>query len=138
RGVEAAQRAFKVEMRSVNLAQNVYYRGEMIERMVGRVYKTRNEVLIHAARMLEPDFDLQSEMIPGIAPQEMLPNPLLFYDGLLDRWVDGSMSKMHGNLRLENILIGPRNSVWLIDFADTREGHSLFDWAMLELGLLVD
>jgi len=136
RGMEAARRAFKVEVQNVNLAQNAYYRGEMVERIVGRVFKTRSEVLDLAARSLEPDFDLTSETIPSSGPMEKLPNPLLFYDGLLDRWVNGSMSKIHGDLHLGNILVGPNNSAFLIDFAQAREGHTVFDWATLELSLL--
>jgi uncharacterized protein associated with vWA-MoxR-VMAP ternary system/ClpA/ClpB-like protein len=136
KGMEASRRAFKVEVRSVNLAQNVYYRGEMVERIVGRVYKTRDEALIQAARALDPDFDLSAETIPGSIPPEKLPNPLTTYDSLLDRWVNGSMSKIHGDLHLGNILVGPNNSAFLIDFAQAREGHTVFDWATLELSLL--
>jgi hypothetical protein len=39
-------------------------------------------------------------------------------------------------LHLGNILVGPNGSAFLIDFAQTRDGHTLFDWASLELGLL--
>jgi hypothetical protein len=34
-------------------------------------------------------------------------------------------------LNLENILVGPGGFVWLIDFASTRDGHPLFDFAHL-------
>ena len=37
-----------------------------------------------------------------------------------------------------NILVGPNNSIWLIDFGHTRDGHTLFDWATLEVSLLGD
>jgi hypothetical protein len=36
---------------------------------------------------------------------------------------------------LENVLVGPGDLVWLIDFAATREGHALFDFARLEAEL---
>ena len=42
---------------------------------------------------------------------------------------------IHGDLNLENILVGPGDLVWLIDFASTREGHTLFDFARLEVEL---
>ena len=42
------------------------------------------------------------------------------------------MSKIHGDLHLGNILIGPAGDAWLIDFEWTRLGHTLLDWAGLE------
>jgi hypothetical protein len=35
-------------------------------------------------------------------------------------------------LNLENVLVGPGGMVWMIDFATTREGHPLMDFAHLE------
>ncbi|MFN8450671.1 MAG: phosphotransferase [Anaerolineae bacterium] len=74
--------------------------------------------------------------MPGIGKPERLPNPILAYDDLLDRYVDGTLSKIHGDLHLGNILVGPNASAFLIDFAMTRNGHTLFDWASLEVSLL--
>ena len=51
---------------------------------------------------------------------------------LLQTTVTGTRSVIHGDLNLENILIGPGNLVWLIDFANTREGHPILDFAHLE------
>ena len=135
-GSEADKRAYKIEVRGFNLEQDIFYRGEVVERLVGRVWKTRNETLHHAARTLAPDFDLQANLIPW-EPYK-LPNPLIGYGALLDRHVNGSLSKIHGDLHLGNILVGPNNSTWLIDFAHTRDGHTLFDWATLEVSLLGD
>jgi hypothetical protein len=39
-------------------------------------------------------------------------------------------------LNLENALVGPGNFVWLIDFAQTRDGPTLFDFAYLEACLI--
>src|SRR5690606_9438169 len=61
---------------------------------------------------------------------------LLAYNDLLDLHANGSTSKIHGDLHLGNILIGPNNSPFLIDFAHARDGHTLFDWATLEVSLL--
>jgi hypothetical protein len=135
-GSEADKRAYKIEVRGLNLEQDVFYRGEVVERLVGRVWKTRDETLIHAARTLEPDFDLQANSI--LHGEQKMPNPLIAYESLLDRYVNGSLSKIHGDLHLGNILVGPNNSAWLIDFAHTRDGHTLFDWATLEVSLLGD
>jgi hypothetical protein len=38
---------------------------------------------------------------------------------------------VHGDLNLENVLVGLGGFVWLIDFAMTRDGHTLFDFAHL-------
>ncbi|MHC1783815.1 MAG: phosphotransferase [Anaerolineaceae bacterium] len=60
-----------------------------------------------------------------------LPDPLPKLDGWLQETIAGTRSIIHGDLNLENILVGPGNLVWLIDFAQTREGHPLFDFAHL-------
>ncbi len=138
KGAEAARRAYKINVRGLNLAQDVYYRGEVIDRIAGHVWETRAMALLTAARSLEPDFDLESETIPGIGKPEHLPNPIRAYEDLLDRYLDGTLSKIHGDLHLGNILVGPNASAFLIDFAQTRNGHTLFDWACLEVSLLTD
>jgi hypothetical protein len=60
-----------------------------------------------------------------------LPDPIESIDRLLSMIVHGSQSILHGDLNLENILLGPGKMLWLIDFAQTREGHTLFDFAHL-------
>jgi hypothetical protein len=137
-GTESAH-AYKIEIRGIDLDANTYYRGEIIEHIIGSVWKTRSEQLLHALRSLEPDFDPTAERIPGVDKlDDRLPNPIIAFDGLLDSYVDGSLSTIHGDLHLGNIMIGPNNSSFLIDFAHTRDGHTLFDWAVLEVNLLCD
>ncbi len=65
-----------------------------------------------------------------------LADPLERLPDLLNEMVAGSQSIIHGDLNLENILIGPGGFVWLIDFAQTREGHPLYDFAHLEAELV--
>ena len=60
-----------------------------------------------------------------------LPDPLARVPALLAETVAGSQSVIHGDLNLENVLVGPGGFVWLIDFANTRDGHPLFDFAHL-------
>lgn len=60
-----------------------------------------------------------------------LPNPLERLPNLLNQTISGTRSIIHGDLNLENILIGPGGIIWLIDFAETKEGHTLFDFAHL-------
>lgn len=138
KGSEAARRAYKVEVQNLNMTSDAYFRGEVVERLVGRVWKTRAEILFLAAHALEPDFDARAEMIPGFNKGEKLLNPLIAYEDLMDRYVNGSLSKIHGDLHLGNILVGPNQTPFLIDFAQTRNGHTLFDWACLEISLLND
>ncbi len=55
---------------------------------------------------------------------------------LLSQTVSGMQSTIHGDLNLENILVGPGGIIWLIDFERTREGHAVFDFAHLEAELI--
>jgi hypothetical protein len=65
-----------------------------------------------------------------------LPNPLAYIPALLSETIHASQSIIHGDLNLENILVGPGGMLWLIDFAQTREGHTLFDFAHLEAEII--
>jgi hypothetical protein len=87
------------------------------DRSTGKVVNTRLSLL----RGFTAGFDLCG-----------LPDPLLKLPALLDERVTGSRSTIHGDLNLENVLVGPGGFVWLIDFAQTRDGHPLFDFAHLE------
>ncbi len=48
----------------------------------------------------------------------------------------GSQSTIHGDLNLENILVGPGGLLWLIDFAQTRPGHPMSDFAHLRAEII--
>ena len=65
-----------------------------------------------------------------------LPDPLYRLPGLLKESISGTQSTIHGDLNLENILVGLGGFVWLIDFASTRDGHTLFDFAHLGAELI--
>ncbi len=60
-----------------------------------------------------------------------LPDPLPGLDALLGQTIQGTQSIIHGDLNLENVLVGPGGFTWLIDFSETREGHPLMDFAHL-------
>jgi hypothetical protein len=60
-----------------------------------------------------------------------LPDPIPRLPDLLAETVRGGQSTIHGDLNLENILVGPGGFIWLIDFAETRDGHTLFDFGHL-------
>jgi len=65
-----------------------------------------------------------------------LSDPLTKLEKTEHRTIAGSESPIHGDLNLENVLVGPGGFVWLIDFANTRDGHPLFDFARLEAELI--
>ena len=65
-----------------------------------------------------------------------LPDPLPQLDLWLQEPIQGSLSTIHGDLNLENALVGPGGMVWLIDFAETREGHTLYDFAHLQAEII--
>jgi hypothetical protein len=58
-------------------------------------------------------------------------DPLEELPDWLDRMVTGTQAVIHGDLNLENILVGPGGLTWLIDFARTKMGHPLEDFAHL-------
>ena len=65
-----------------------------------------------------------------------LPDPIERLPALLNETLSGTQSAIHGDLNLENILVGPGGFVWLIDFAQTRDGHTLYDFAHLQADLI--
>jgi hypothetical protein len=135
-GSEAEKQAFKVELRGISHDSSNFFRGEILERIQGKVIKTRHQTLTDSVRILNPDFDLNTQEIK--LGELYVPNPLQHYDSVLERNINGSMSRIHGDLHLGNIIAGPRDTIWLIDFGHTREGHTIFDWATLEVSILGD
>ncbi|MBN1562641.1 MAG: hypothetical protein JXA10_02300 [Anaerolineae bacterium] len=136
---EAINRASKVLVRGLGITDATFIRGEVVDRILGRVVSTRNDLLMRSLQKLEPYFDLRRGIVPSqhsFVPD--LPNPIMSISNLLDRQVSGYLSTIHGDMHLGNILVGPLGDAWLIDFAWVREGHTLFDWALLELSLLIE
>ncbi len=89
--------------------------------LTGRVTAARLDLL----RSYATGFDLMG-----------LPDPLAKLPTLLQEPINGTRSIIHGDLNLENVLIGPGGMIWLIDFATTREGHPLMDFAHLEAEII--
>jgi hypothetical protein len=127
-------RALQIEVRGIDFEEDTYYRGEIVERIIGRIWKTRQEQLTNAIRELTPDFDFRENTLRAQAIK--LPSPLHHYSKLLDMTLMGTMSTVHGDLHLGNIVIGQNESPLLIDFAHARDGHTVFDWATLEISLI--
>ncbi len=136
---EAINRASKVQVRGLGITDSTFIRGEVVDRVVGRVVSTRSDLMMRALQELEPYFDLRRGLVPSLNEDVAdLPNPIMSINTLLDRQVSGYLSTIHGDMHLGNILVGPLGDAWLIDFAWVREGHTLFDWALLELSLLIE
>ncbi len=91
------------------------------EGLTGRVVGTRASLL--------------REFVSGL-DRHGLPDPLVRLPALLNENVMGTQSVIHGDLNLENVLVGPGDLVWLIDFAQTREGHPLYDLAHMGAELI--
>jgi hypothetical protein len=87
------------------------------------------------ARVVATRNSLLRELVTGY-DRYGLPDPLARLPALLNETVAGTQSTIHGDLNLENALVGPGGFVWLIDFALTRDGHTLFDFAYLEACLI--
>ncbi len=136
---EAVNRASRVDVQGLDLSVKTYFRGELVRKVSGRVMQTRDDILQQQVQALEPNFNVLAEYLPySSGGVERLPNPLRRYNRLLEQRVIGTLSTIHGDLHTGNILIGSGGDAWLIDFEWTRDGHTLFDWAVLEISLLID
>lgn len=141
-GSEAANYASRVDVQGLDFSAKSYYRGEILHRVTGQVVRTRENALQHQIQSLEPDFNFLDESLPpikdGNRTLDALPSPLRLYRRVLDLRVSATLSTIHGDLHTGNILVGPGGEAWLIDFEWARDGHTLFDWAILEVSILID
>lgn len=138
-GAEAINYAGRIDLHGLDFSQKVYYRGQIIEHpLVGRVLRTREDILQEYVQKLEPDFDLLAEFLPALDGGQPMPNPLRHYGRLLEKRITGTFSTIHGDFHTGNILVGPGGDAWLIDFEWARDGHTLVDWAVLEVSILID
>ncbi len=88
------------------------------------------------ARVVADRSGLLAQSVAGVN-RLSLPDPLPTLPSLLEKVIEGTQSIIHGDLNLENALLGPGGLVWLIDFSETRLGHTLFDFAHLSAELVV-
>lgn len=135
-GAEAVNRSSKVELIGIGSTVSEFRPGDTIPSIVGRVTRTRDGILWQQVALLDPPFDFRQDTIQAPEPIVQLPNPLAYIEDFLERHISGYHSIIHGDLHMGNILVGPGGDSWLIDFGLTREGHTLFDWAVLEVSIL--
>jgi hypothetical protein len=136
-GGSGVEKAYRIRIRNVDFEHTSFFRGEVIEHLTGTFWESRQDQLLMAVRDLAPDFNPEDDMIsPFPDLKRMIPNPLKRYELVLDWQFRILLSKIHGDMHTGNIMIGPENVPFLIDFALARDGHTLFDWACLEISLL--
>jgi hypothetical protein len=122
-----------LRIRYHNIHPASFVKGRKVHGIYGLVAASRPDLLQEEVRKAFPSADLNSNWLT-IAGRKLV-NPLNHFEDLLHYQLQGTRSVIHGDLNLENILVGPGDLVWLIDFASTREGHTLFDFARLEVEL---
>jgi CheY-like chemotaxis protein len=108
-----------------------YNLGQLVEALTGVVTATRYTLLREAIRAALPTFNPDAPYfnLSGRAYGNPLPN----LSSLLNRAQEARFSIIHGDLNLENILVDETTGfAWLIDFAETRPGPTLFDLQRLE------
>jgi len=112
-----------------------YQPDDLAPNFAGTIVATRHQLLTQAAETAFPRVDLSGSTV-AIGSAQM-PNPLTLYEQFLERPVMGMRSIIHGHLTLENILVEPNSGLtWLIDFADTRQDHNLYDFVQLEAEII--
>lgn len=122
-----------VRVRFQNTPPEAFIERARVRNAYGRVVFTRESLLQNEVTKAFPDLNLTGPKLN--IWNRMVDNPLPHLKEILEKRVRGTQSIIHGDLNLENVLVGPGDLVWLIDFASTREGHTLFDFARLEAEL---
>jgi ATP/maltotriose-dependent transcriptional regulator MalT len=132
-----------IRIRVAGMSDIAFVPGKPLASLHAQVTATRLDLLSAAATVAvpwfsptEPDFALPGQTLQG-TPSAMQRNPLFEFDALMDRVLEARFSTVHGDLNLQNILVDqPTGFAWLIDFADTRVGPTLFDLQRLEVQVI--
>ncbi|MEM7132375.1 MAG: AAA family ATPase [Chloroflexota bacterium] len=123
--------------------------GQIMHDVSGTVSATRLTLLTDAACQAMPtyvpddetvhlDLSVVDQMTASLLENVSLRNPLQQLDSLLDRVLEARVSTLHGDLNLNNVLADSQTGfAWLIDFADTRVGPTLFDLQRLEVQIFI-
>lgn len=108
-----------------------YRPGTRLDTLNAVVTATRQTLLAQAARRALPTFEPEATHLN--LSGRTYPNPLIGLPEMLNEVIEARVSTIHGDLNLENILVDEATGfAWLIDFAETRSGPTLFDLQRLE------
>jgi tRNA A-37 threonylcarbamoyl transferase component Bud32 len=121
-----------------------YQVGHTLDIVEGEVMATRHDLLFgQISETVGQAVDLAAERLILPTPRPVpeppsLPNPLLNYQRLLLEFVTVTISTIHGDLNMENVLVDPATrEVNLIDFATVHQGHNLRDLLQLETDVVI-
>lgn len=112
-----------------------YQPGDLLPVQAALVETTRWELLAASAQAALASFDADQDrfVVQGVPYL----NPLRYLTATLDRTEDLRVSIVHGDLNLQNILVDPVSTfAWLIDFAETHRGPTLFDLQRMEVQVI--
>jgi CheY-like chemotaxis protein len=124
-----ASAPLRIRVENDNLS--AYTHGQQLDRLDGLVTATRRSLLAEATRAALPTFDPEASQL-NLAGRTYY-NPLHDLSEMMDRVIEARASTIHGDLNLENILVDETTGfAWLIDFAETRIGPTLYDLQRLE------
>lgn len=129
--------SFRVRVTEVpNIA--AYRLDQVLDAVPGQITATRHDQLVgYAAQSLGAEVNLEAERL-NLSHEVHLPNPMLAYQGLLQKFLTVNIGTVHGDLNLENVLVDPATrEVSLIDFATVRQGHVLHDLLRLETEVVI-
>lgn len=134
-GAPLGERSAPLRLRLEGALSTAYQFGDILEPQLAVITATREMVLAEAIRALIPTFD---EHDPTFTFNALAyPNPLRELNRLLDVTYDARVSIIQGDLNLQNILVDDNTGFgWLIDFAETRRGPTLFDLQHLEVQVI--
>jgi class 3 adenylate cyclase/tetratricopeptide (TPR) repeat protein len=124
--------SYRLRLQPVEFIEH-YQVDEKIKPVTGQVRETRHGQLQGFAQdALQHRIDLTSDTLTA-SDGTVVPNPLKALDDLRDKTRNVKVSRIHGDLNMENILVEPVNrSVSLIDFATARRDYTLHDMLRLE------
>ena len=123
-----------VRIRCRNADSQHFHTGNTVSSVSGIVQHTRCSYLAETAVRIGLTTSLHDQWF--LIGRKKMRSPLFRLQEFMGQTIQGTRSVIHGDLNLENVLIGPGELIWLIDFAETREGHSLFDFVRLEVELV--
>lgn len=103
-----------------------------------RIINVSNEQLNHEVSQVLGLTSNFSDDVVSWLNGPLLTNPLCLKSKLLRQVRDVKVACVHGNLRLENILVDKEtNNIRLIDFIDSHQDHALHDFLKLETEIIV-